>query len=379
MEDFKEQYRQELIYQEIKSNRHTVKGFVWFLIAVGVIWLFTVTGFFLVDKVHVTIAFAVTFILFIPVFAVYWKGDLSKPWLKYFFLTLICIVSAVIMSFLTFHAVLLCVIPLLFAIQYRRRSTIWFVYVVNTVTMLISSLIGFYYGLCDLNILLESNHARNWYMEMVAEGTWNFPFNENPLFIILVFEVFPRSIILFVFSIMMQYAAINGNEDAHRIAQLTYLKEMDTGTRVFNKNKYEEMAEKYYPRIDQVGVAFWDLNNLKYINDKYGHAMGDKAIEKLSFFLNNHADSRCRIYRVGGDEFLMVIDNPKHEEVENIVKSIEQNLKEDHAENEIKISSAVGVAYGEGRDILKVVEVADAKMYKNKKLGKAGRKFTENE
>ena len=85
MEDFKEQYRQELIYQEIKSNRHTVKGFVWFLIAVGVIWLFTVTGFFLVDKVHVTIAFAVTFILFIPVFAVYWKGDLSKPWLKYFF------------------------------------------------------------------------------------------------------------------------------------------------------------------------------------------------------------------------------------------------------------------------------------------------------
>lgn len=45
---------------------------------------------------------------------------------------------------------------MLFAVQCRRRSTIWFVYAVNTVTMLISSLVSFYYGIWDLNLLLES-------------------------------------------------------------------------------------------------------------------------------------------------------------------------------------------------------------------------------
>ena len=45
MEDFKEQYRQELIRQEIKSNKHTVLGFLWFVGAVAFTWLLTMIGF----------------------------------------------------------------------------------------------------------------------------------------------------------------------------------------------------------------------------------------------------------------------------------------------------------------------------------------------
>ena len=162
MDDFKEQYLQELDYQEIKSNKHTLKGFCWFLLAVAFIWLLTVLAY---------------------------------------------------------------VVPLLFAVQYRRRSTIWFAYAVNTVTMLVSSLVSFYYGICDLNLLLQSQHVRSYYLEIITEGALNIPFNENPVFIIIVFEVFPRSIILFVFSIMMQYTVVSSSEDAYRIAQLTYLKD----------------------------------------------------------------------------------------------------------------------------------------------------------
>lgn len=373
MEDFREQYGRELIYQEIKSNKHTLKGFIWFLVAVTFIWLLTVTGFFEVDKKLITIAFASTVVLFLPPLYIFFKGDVSKPWLKYVLLSLICIASAVIISFLSFHAVLLYVVPLLFAIQYRRRNTIWFVYAVNTVTMLISSLVSFYYGICDLNLLLESQHVRSWYLDIITEGALNIPFNENPVFIIVVFEVFPRSIILFVFSIMMQYTVVSSNEDAFRIAQLTYLKETDTKTRVFNKNKYEQMVKEYYPKIAQVAVVFWDLNNLKHINDKYGHAMGDKAIEKLSSVLYGYSDDRCRIYRIGGDEFLMIIDDPEQGEVESIVETAKKKLEADCDDNTIKISSAVGWALGRGNDILKVVEEADARMYENKKRSKENR------
>lgn len=373
MEDFKEQYHRELAYQEIKSNKHTLKGFCWFLLAVAFIWLLTVLGFFEVDKKLITIAFAANIVLFIPVVYIYLKIDLSRTWIKYFLLSLICIVSAVIAAFLSFHAVLVYVVPLLFAIQYRKRATIWFAYAVNTITMLFSSLVSFYYGLCDLNILLQSQHVRNWYLDIITEGALNIPFNENPIFIIIVFEVFPRSIILFVFSIMMQYSVVSSSEDAYRIAQLTYLKETDTKTRTFNKNKYVEMAADYYPKLEQISVLFWDLNNLKKINDKYGHAMGDLAIEKLSSALYSHTNDRCRVYRIGGDEFLMIIDDPKQDESETVIRSVQEKLEADNADNEIKVSSAVGFALGSGKDILEVVKAADTRMYENKKRSKEDR------
>lgn len=367
MKDFQEQYRRELIDQEIKSNKRTLKGFIWFLASIAFIWLLTVTGFFEVDKKLITIAFVVTLVLFMPPLYVYLKGDLSKPWLKYVFLSLICVVSAVITSFLSFHAVLLYVVPLLFAIQYRRSGTIWFVFGVNTVTMLVSSLVSFYYGICDLNLLLQSQHVRNWYLDIITETALNIPFNENPVFIIIVFEVFPRSIILFVYSVMMQYTVVSSNEDAFRIAQLTYLKETDTNTRVFNKNKYQEMAEEYYPKVEQIAVVFWDLNNLKYINDKYGHAMGDRVIGKLSSVLYSHSDERCRVYRIGGDEFLMILDNPAGGKAERIIKSVKEALEADNTDDKIKVSGAAGLAFGRGKDILEVVKAADANMYEDKK------------
>lgn len=374
MEDFKEQYQQELIYQEIKSNKRTLKGFCWFLITVAFIWLLTVTDFFEVDKKLISIAFLSNVVLFIPAVSIYVKSDLSKAWIKYFLLSLICIVSGVIASFLSFHAVLAYVMPLLFATQYRRRSTIWFAYAVNTVTMLISSLVSFFYGLCDLNLLLQSQHERSWYLEHMTEGVLNIPFNENPVFIIVIFEVFPRSIILLVFSIMMQYMVVSSNEDAYRIAQLTYLKGTDTKTKVFNKNKYMEMVEDYYPGIEQISVLFWDLNNLKLINDRFGHSVGDLAIEKLSSALVSHASNRCRVYRIGGDEFLMIIDDPRKDEPEKMIRSVQEKLESEHADHEVKVSSAVGLALGRGADILDVVKEADSRMYENKKRSKEERK-----
>ena len=59
-----------------------------------------------------------------------------------------------------------------------------------------------------------------------------------------------------------------------------------------NKNKYEEMVKTYYPYIDNIRAIFWDLNNLKMINDTYGHDYGDKAIERLSSVLYSFVDER---------------------------------------------------------------------------------------
>ena len=170
MEDFAEQYRREVLEQEIKSNKRTLKGFFWTFAAVGLMWLLTVIGFFEVDIRLISIAFFATVVMILPVLYILARGDLANPKLKYALLSLMCIESGVIASFMSFHAVLIYVLPLLFAIQYRKRSTVWFVYGVNTVTMLLSSFVSFYYGICDLNLLFASNHVRNWYLDLLAEG-----------------------------------------------------------------------------------------------------------------------------------------------------------------------------------------------------------------
>lgn len=265
--------------------------------------------------------------------------DLSSPWIRYYFLTLICLVSGIIAALLSFHAVLLYVLPLLLAIQYRDGKALWFAFGVNTVTMTASML----------------------------------PLNENPSLIIVAYGAFPRTIILFVFALMLRNTILTSHEDERRIAELTYHKETDLRTKLFNKNKYEEMAATYYPGIERVAVIFWDINNLKKVNDKYGHSMGDVLIETVSEKLHEQADERRRVYRVGGDEFLLIIDDPTPGEAEELIKKVREELHHSSEEGGIRISSAAGYAEGAGADIKEVVKCADAKMYEDKNAGREGR------
>ena len=252
IEDFKTQYERELIYQETNANKRTIKGFVWFLLAVGLVWVFTMLGIFEVDKTMTSIAFFSNVLLYLVPFYLMLRGDLSKPWVKYFLLSFLCLTSAVIISILSYHAVLLYVFPLMYSIHYRKRRLLWFSYFMNLLTVTVSSVLSFYYGICDLNILLQSQHVRSWYMALAADGPLHIPFNEDPLFVILFYMIFPRAIIVLVFTIMMHYTISNNTNEVYRIAQLTYLKDMDASTNVFNKNKYEDMAANYYPGISRM-------------------------------------------------------------------------------------------------------------------------------
>lgn len=367
MDDIKTQYAEELLHQEVAANKNTLKGFIWFLLAVALIWVFTMINFFEVDKTLTTQAFQANIILFIPPFYILLKGNLTKPWIKYFLLFMLCIVSAVIISILSYHAVLLYVFPLLYAVQYRKKFVIWYAYTVNLITITLSSIFSFYYGICDLNILLQSQHVRSWYLDIITEDALHIPFNEDPMFVIIVFMIFPRSIILLVFTIMMQYNVIHNTKDAFRIAQLTYDKNTDTNTHVYNKNKYTEMIDSYYPQIDTVGVAFWDLNDLKKINDTYGHSMGDRAIKLLSSLLNSYATETCRIYRIGGDEFVTVWDNPSETQITDMIHAVSEKIEETNRTEPFLFRVAVGYEIGKGKEILKIVKNADTNMYDNKK------------
>lgn len=372
MSDFKKQYDKELKYQEEKSNKYTLNGVVMLIALELVVWALNVIGIFEIDKRTITVAVIISIILLIPIVFMIMKEDTSKECYKYIGLTLICTATGVMCALLSYHVVLLYVIPLLFAAHYRQKKILWFTSLINSVSVFLSMTLGFYYGICDLNILFEGSHKRDWYINVLESGT-GYVFNSNPLFVIIVFGVIPRCMILLAITFILQDIVVGGSEDAARIAQLTYMKETDSRTKVFNKNKYEEMVLTYYPYIDNIRVIFWDMNNLKMINDTYGHEYGDKAIERLSSVLYSFSDDRRRVYRIGGDEFVMIIDNPGDYEGKEISISAADMIEKANAGSNLKITSAVGMAKGYGRDVLEVVKRADESMYKNKVKTKAGR------
>ncbi len=373
MEQHDINYEAELLRQEINANKHTVKSFLWFLLAMTVIWLLTMIDFFLVPKSSVCICYALALTSFIPTFLIYRKKDLTKWWHKYFFMTVVCIVCTEIATILSFHAVLIYVMPLLFAIQYRQRKVLWFTFGVNSIGVLVSMIVGFYYGLCDLNMLLQSQYSISHYLDLIINQSQFIPFNNDYIFIITAFGVFPRCLILFIFTIIIQYAITSSNDDAYRIAKLTIQKEFDANTKVYNKNKLEEMKEEYYPKISDVGVLFLDINNLKVINDAYGHDVGDYAISCLAGATKKYVSDSCRVYRVGGDEFVMIFDTPKAGELEKIYHEIQVSISKLRINGVIKVSSAGGISYGAGDNIENVIKDADTKMYLEKKLQKESR------
>lgn len=168
MSDFKKQYDKELKYQEEKSNKYTLNGVVMLIALELVVWALNAIGIFEIDRRTITVAVIISIILLIPIVFMIMKEDTSKECYKYIGLTLICTATGVMCALLSYHAVLLYVIPLLFAAHYRQKKILWFTSLINSVSVFLSMTLGFYYGICDLNILFEGSHKRDWYINALT-------------------------------------------------------------------------------------------------------------------------------------------------------------------------------------------------------------------
>ncbi len=87
------------------------------------------------------------------------------------------------------------------------------------------------------------------------------------------------------------------------------------------------------------------MNNLKMINDKFGHALGDQAIQMVARVLVQHTRMNDRVYRMGGDEFLVVMRNANAFELEDRLHQVDtilQRTRLGRYEAELEITIAWG-------------------------------------
>lgn len=360
MTNFGEHYNEELAQQEIEINKKTLREMVGAFIVLTAVWGLAFGRFPTANAIVFSVTYAISAGFFIMSVILFFKADPSDERMKNFFVTGICIISAAMNLMFSYHMVLVYVFPLIVAVQYKEKNVLWLSYALEVFLLPVSMIVGFYYGICDLNLLLQGNHTRTWYLSELADGFARIPFSKMPVVVIIVYRILPQLLILFVFVMIIQHTIGSMREDAYRIAELTYRKEVDSATRLYNKNKYEDMLANYYTMVDRVAVVLWDINNLKEINDRMGHGMGDK---------------RKKAYRIGGDEFVMLIENPEKQEAEQIIQNVRDKLTRHREEGGLRVSSATGTAEGNGIDILKIVHDADERMYEDKKRGKESREY----
>ncbi len=95
------------------------------------------------------------------------------------------------------------------------------------------------------------------------------------------------------------------------LENLLNLSEKDTLTQTFNRHGFGEKVRRIIVDSDPekiIGIIYLDIDNLKHINDTYGHAIGDKAIMSIANILISTVRQRDIVARLGGDEFAIVVE-----------------------------------------------------------------------
>jgi diguanylate cyclase (GGDEF)-like protein len=142
-------------------------------------------------------------------------------------------------------------------------------------------------------------------------------------------------------------------------------------TGLYNRAFFEEsVRELEAKRRDLVGVIVADLDNLKPVNDVFGHNTGDKLIRRAAEVLSASIGNGHIIARVGGDEFVVLMPGAGIDAAQRLMERIQSLvIMNNKFYRDPELSLSLGAAVSEpGMPLEKGIIMADNEMYKNKGL-----------
>jgi diguanylate cyclase (GGDEF)-like protein len=136
----------------------------------------------------------------------------------------------------------------------------------------------------------------------------------------------------------------------------------DPLTGLFNRAMYYQDLPKF--SRDITGIIQLDMNGLKYINDTFGHIEGDLSLEIIAQTISRYATRNMYVYRLGGDEFLIIALKESEEKVQNTINRIKHDL------SKTAYSCAIGYSYRDDKSITvdELLKDSELKMYQDKDL-----------
>ena len=165
---------------------------------------------------------------------------------------------------------------------------------------------------------------------------------------------------------IVMYEQVQENANVEIYARMAY---MDTMTGLGNRTAFleENKSNAVFPGM--ISYIMMDANNLKKINDSLGHNKGDELIITIAKCMRAAVEQNGQCYRIGGDEFVIILKNKTAEETEEIIRQVRAEIEFADEQSDIPISVAMGYAWTDAaeKNLPELIHCADEKMYKDKK------------
>lgn len=142
---------------------------------------------------------------------------------------------------------------------------------------------------------------------------------------------------------------------------------MDILTGMKNRTAFMEEQERDIQAIGRTYILM-DINNLKFINDMYGHQAGDRLIVTAAEYIGDTFGKMGECYRIGGDEFVVILRKCTSGEAANALFRMQELIEKDNKRRKIPLSIAAGYAVQECEEDTadRLFRQADANMYVEK-------------
>ena len=161
-------------------------------------------------------------------------------------------------------------------------------------------------------------------------------------------------------------------EIQEKLKKQTYYDEL---TKIFNRKAYNERIQEKFDLFDRYDtnftIAMYDIDDFKKINDTYGHDIGDKVLVEITNEVKSIIRKTDFLFRVGGEEFVIIFDKISLDESYDIAEKIRINIsKMQIIENE-KITISMGITQAIANDNPQsIYERVDKLMYQSKRNNK---------
>lgn len=349
--------------EEYRNNTFTLKCInIAGLIYSGA-WLLNVAGIFIIDSKIMNTGMIGTILFLISGYIVGHTAGLNRRCTKYLLLFILIAMLTFVTSMLSYHTTMFMIFPMIYSVQYHNKRVSQYIYILTCIGFFVSVFLGFRVGVCDANMLLLTTGTSAFHIEQLKSG--EFLINTN-YFQLFLFYVFPRCMILTAVVPLQNYIVNEIQNKTIREMEARRMMEIDGLTGLYNRNKYLQMMTDHYSKSSNVAVIYCDINNLKTTNDSMGHEYGDLLITGMADVLKDFRSEQIMLYRIGGDEFIAIIDNPQPGQAEKIARQIRREAVGKDVGQGVSLSVAIGVAQGAGINAEQVISKADERMYKEK-------------
>lgn len=188
-------------------------------------------------------------------------------------------------------------------------------------------------------------------------------YNSFSFYAVLLFNI------LLIIVISEDYYKVYADSKHHKekFEEISELSKLDSMTGIYN---YEYIQDCILKSKEAYSLMIIDIDNFKYINDRYGHLLGDRAILRLVEIMKENSTSNELLSRFGGDEFVIV--GKDKESLDRIAKKLVNGFKIENNGNEINIFLSIGLTHSNRYlNIDEMFKIADENLYEAKRSGKS--------